>query len=319
MDDFENESNISFLNKDISINGENETELTSNEENDSLNNSLDFKNFSKSLNLQIEREIENDNKINDIKKKKLNKELEIIPEDSLFKLEDNSNFIPPKISKLKPKKILDPVSPIKLCLKSFGKDYSINNKENEVVIDYSKDKNECKSCPDEDNYTEIEIEEVDFNLNKINNNNNKNNNNNNKNNNLTKININEFRKEMKNLKSSFDKEELEKIQSKEYEEILNMDKIFNKKKYNQKLRRSIFKKHIQRQEEINFLFSSMGPMSILNQSIGQRAISLSINNRTNTISSINKFSRMKSSNISILGVLESAVNEKKRRNTVTVI
>ena len=63
----------------------------------------------------------------------------------------------------------------------------------------------------------------------------------------------------------------------------------------------------------------MGPMSILNQSIGQRAISLSINNRTNTISSINKFSRMKSSNISILGVLESAVNEKKRRNTVTVI
>ena len=73
MDDFENESNISFLNKDISINGENETELTSNEENDSLNNSLDFKNFSKSLNLQIEREIENDNKINDIKKKKLNK------------------------------------------------------------------------------------------------------------------------------------------------------------------------------------------------------------------------------------------------------
>jgi len=260
MDDFENESNISFLNKDISINGENETELTSNEENDSLNNSLDFKNFSKSLNLQIEREIENDNKINDIKKKKLNKELEIIPEDSLFKLEDNSNFIPPKISKLKPKKILDPVSPIKLCLKSFGKDYSIDKKENEIVIDYSKNINECKSCPDEDNYIEDEIEE-----------------------------------------------------------ILNMDKIFNKKKYNKKLRKSIFKKHIQRQEEINFLFSSMGPMSILNQSIGQRAISLSINNRTNTISSINKFSRMKSSNISILGVLESAVNEKKRRNTVTVI
>ena len=254
-----------------------------------------------------------------LKKKKPNKELEIIPEDSLFKLEDNSNFIPPKISKLKPKKILDPVSPIKLCLKSFGKDYSINNKENEIVIDYSKDKNECQSCPDEDNYTEIEIEEVDFNSNNINNNKNNNNNKKNMYNNFSKININEFRKEMKNLKSSFDKEELEKIQSKEYEEILNMDKIFNKKKYNRKLRRSIFKKHIQRQEEINFLFSSMGPMSILNQSIGQRAISLSINNRTNTISSINKFSRMKSSNISILGVLESAVNEKKRRNTVTVI
>ena len=315
MDDFENESNISFLNKDISINGENETELTSNEENDSLNNSLDFKNFSKSLNLQIEREIENDNKINDIKKKKLNEELEIIPEDSLFKLEDNSNFIPPKISKLKPKKILDPVSPIKLCLKSFGKDYSIDKKENEIVIDYSKDINECKSCPDEDNYIEDEIEEVDFNLNPIN----KNNNNKNIYDNFNKININEFRKEMKNLKSNFDEEDLQKIKSKEYEEILNMDKIFNKKKYNKKLRKSIFKKHIQRQEEINFLFSSMGPMSILNQSIGQRAISLSINNRTNTISSINKFSRMKSSNISILGVLESAVNEKKRRNTVTVI
>ncbi len=317
MEEIENESNISFLNKDISINGEDETELTSNEENDSLNNSLDFKNFSKSINLPIEKEIESDNKINEIKKKKPNKELEIIPEDSLFKLEDNSNFIPPKISKLKPKKILDPVSPIKLCLKSFGKDYSINNKENEIVIDYSKDKNECKSCPDEDNYTEIEIEEVDFNLNTINNN--KNNNTNNKNNNLTIININEFRKEMKNLKSCIEEEELEKIQSKEYEEILNMDKIFNKKKYNQKLRRSIFKKHIQRQEEINFLFSSMGPMSVFNNSIRKRAISLSNNNiRTNTIS-INKLPRMKNSNISILGVLESAVNEKKRRNTVTVI
>ena len=136
---------------------------------------------------------------------------------------------------------------------------------------------------------------------------------------MTKININEFRKEMKNLKSSFDKEELEKIQSKEYEEILNMDKIFNKKKYNKKLRRSIFKKHIQRQEEINFIFSSMGPMSVLNNSIRKRTISLSTNNiRTNTIS-INKLPRMKNSNISILGVLESAVNEKKRRNTVTVI
>ena len=84
MEDFENESNISFLNKDISINGEDETELTSNEEDDSLNNSLDFKNFSKSINLPIEKEIEYDNKINEIKKKKPNKELEIIPEDSLF-------------------------------------------------------------------------------------------------------------------------------------------------------------------------------------------------------------------------------------------
>ena len=319
MEDFENESNISFLNKDISINGEDETELTSNEEDDILNNSLDFKNFSKSINLPIEKEIEYDNKINEIKKKKPNKELEIIPEDSLFKLEDNSNFIPPKISKLKPKKILDPVSPIKLCLKSFGKDYSINNKENEIVIDYSKDKNECQSCPDEDNYTEIEIEEVDFNSNNINNN--KNNNNNKKimYNNFSKININEFRKEMKNLKSCFEEEDLEKIKSKEYEEILNMDKIFNKKKYNRKLRRSIFKKHIQRQEEINFLFSSMGPMSILNNDIRKRTLSLTQNNnRTNTIS-INKFSRMKNSNISILGVLESAVNEKKRRNTVTVM
>ena len=70
MEEIENESNISFLNKDISINGEDETELTSNEEDDLLNNSLDFKNFSKSINLPIEKEIEYDNKINEIKKKK---------------------------------------------------------------------------------------------------------------------------------------------------------------------------------------------------------------------------------------------------------
>ena len=63
----------------------------------------------------------------------------------------------------------------------------------------------------------------------------------------------------------------------------------------------------------------MEPMLVFNNNIIKRTISLSNNNiRTNTIS-INKLSRMKNSNISILGVLESAVNEKKRRNTVTVI
>lgn len=58
----------------------------------------------------------------------------------------------------------------------------------------------------------------------------------------------------------------------------------------------------------------MGPLASLNGDNNQRTISLQIN-RSNTLNT-NYKARLRNSNISILGILESVVNERKRRNTV---
>ena len=58
----------------------------------------------------------------------------------------------------------------------------------------------------------------------------------------------------------------------------------------------------------------MGPLASLNGDNNQITISLQIN-RSNTLNT-NYKARLRNSNISILGILESAVNERKRRNTV---
>ena len=278
--DLDNDSNISVINKDISI--EDFTEISTNqeeEEDEILNYSLDFnKSVKNNLNLLIENE-------------KYNNQLEIIPQ-SLNKLN------PPKISKLKPKQIIEPVSPMKLNLKLFENDNSENKKINDIVYDFSLNQADAKSCNDEIT-SENEIEEFTLNLplekeiklEEI------------------KFNINEIRKDMKNYKSQIENN----YKSKEFEYILNSDKIFNRKKYKLK-KKSIFKKYIQFQEETNWLFSSMGPLASLNGDNNQRTISLQIN-RSNTLNT-NYKARLRNSNISILGILESVVNERKRRNTV---
>ena len=284
INEVDNYSNISVFNEDISI--DDLTEISSNQEEDELLNiSLDFNRSVKtSLNLKIENE---------------NNQLEIINEKNI-PLNLKSNFNPPKISKLKPKQTFEPVSPMKLNIKFFGFDNSKNKKINEIVYNYTLDKNEAKSCNEEET-DDYEIEEINFNCS------------NNKKNDLK---INEIKKEMKNFKNDFIETG---NKSKEYENILNSDSIFNKNK-NQSKRKSIFKKHIQLQEETNSIFSSLGPLfsfNVGNNNLKQSAISNQIY-RSNTIISNSRI-RLRNSNISILGVLESAANEKKRRNTVIVI
>ena len=277
--DVDNYSNISVFNQDISF--DDLIEISSNQEEDELlNNSLDFnKSVKTHLNLKIENE---------------NNQLDIIPEKNI-PLKIKTKYNPPKISKLKPKQIFEPVSPMKLNIKFYGFDNSKNKQINEIVYNYSLNKNEAKSCNDE----EINEDEIENFYGKKNN-----------------LKINELKKEMKNILNDFLETD---NKSKEYENILNSDYIFNKNKYKPK-KKSIFKKHIQLQEETNWLFSSMGPLvsfNVGNNNLYQRTISNQIYRSNTTF--LNSRIRLRNSNISILGVLESAANEKKERNTVIVI
>ncbi len=274
----DNESNISVFNKEISIDDIIEISSNEEEENELLNQSLDFKqSVSINLNLSIENE-KNQSEIEE--KKELNN--------------NNIKYNPPKISKLKPKKTNDQISPMKLNLKLFGNNISENKRINDVVYNYSLDKSDAISCPDEDENDFDDINSNDKIVKKT----------------MKKLNLIELRKQMKNIKIEFEDND---NKLKEYENILNSDSIFNK---NKKRRKSIFKKYIQQQEEINWLFSSNGPMASLNN-INQRSISSTLY-RSNTSFANNRF-RLRNSNISILGILESVVNMKKERNTVTVI
>ena len=274
----DNESNISVYNKEISIDDIIEISSNEEEENELLNKSLDFKqSVSINLNLSIENE-KNQSEIEE--KKELNN--------------NNIKYNPPKISKLKPKKTNDQISPMKLNLKLFGNNISENKRINDVVYNYSLDQSDAKSCPDEDENDFDDINSNDKIFKKT----------------MKKLNLIELRKQMKNIKLEFEDND---NKLKEYENILNSDNIFNK---NKKRRKSIFKKYIQQQEEINWLFSSNGPMASLNN-INQRSISNTLY-RSNTSFANNRF-RLRNSNISILGILESVVNMKKERNTVTVI
>ena len=146
INEVDNYSNISVFNEDISI--DDLTEISSNQEEDELLNiSLDFNRSVKtSLNLKIENE---------------NNQLEIINEKNI-PLKLKSNFNPPKISKLKPKQTFEPVSPMKLNVKFFGFDNSKNKQINEIVYNYTLDKNEAKSCNEEET-DDYEIEEINFN------------------------------------------------------------------------------------------------------------------------------------------------------------
>ena len=180
--DVDNYSNISVFNQDISF--DDLIEISSNQEEDELlNNSLDFnKSVKTHLNLKIENE---------------NNQLDIIPEKNI-PLKIKTKYNPPKISKLKPKQIFEPVSPMKLNIKFYGFDNSKNKQINEIVYNYSLNKNFSG-----------------------------------KKNNLK---INELKKEMKNILNDFLETD---NKSKEYENILNSDYIFNKNKYKPKKKKYI--------------------------------------------------------------------------------
>ncbi len=268
----ENDSNISYNSLEISsidLNNEtypkNETQI-----NEDLNNSFDLK---KELSGQLQIESEDNFKnyfspINDRQRSQTYISFKYKPED---------------VPKLKPKKINEKVSPMKLCIKSFGNNIIKERFTNEIVFEYQNNLIECLSCPD-DNDDNFDLNDTLDCTNEEN------------------SYVNELRKEMKVVKNNIDECKLN-----EYENILSINKILDKnkeEKNNKKTKKFDWKKLIHEQEELNWILSNdFNSNNLLYERTHSCFITPNFKSRKN----------MRNSNISILGILESAAKESKRR------
>ena len=287
----DNDSNISYNSLEIetidnhSLKKE-KKEL--NENMDNLDNSFDLKS-QLSGKLKIESEEENlKNYFSPIKERQRSQ--------TLFSF----NYKPEYVPKPKPKKTNEKVSPMKLCIRTYGNNTNLKSGKitNEVLSEYQNDLIDCLSCP-ENNDSSFEfdntsdsspLEENSF--------------------------LYELRKEMKIYRNNFYDNS---IQLNEYENILSIDKILLKnQKKKKKNKKFDWKKLIHQQEELNWRFLSYTPLKLKNNNN-------TINQNVDNIRTYSAFTPtfrnkkiMKNSSISILGILESAAKESKGRYTYNV-
>jgi hypothetical protein len=268
----ENDSNISYNSLEISsIDLNNETyQKNETQTNEDLNSSFDLK-TELSGQLKIESEENFKNFFSPIKDRQRSQTY------------ISFNYKPEDVPKLKPKKINEKVSPMKLCIKSFGNNNFNERFTNEILFEYQNNLIECLSCPDENDDSFDLNDTLDCT-------------------NEENSYVNELRKEMKVVKNNIDDCKLN-----EYENILSINKILDKKKEeknNKKTKKFDWKKLIHEQEELNWILSNdLNSNNILYERTHSCFITPNFKNRKN----------MRNSNISILGILESAAKESKRR------
>ena len=201
------------------------------------------------------------------------------------KIMDNS-FDDEKKHKKKYKHIkkepLEYVSPLKLCRKTFGNISKWNKKPNEVFCDFQKNILDNKSCNDEDSQDDYYLPYSETERSTPN---------------LEDLNnLLNCRKKMTLFKNSINDRTY-----KEYENLLNSDNIFLNKD-NFKIKKcNLWNKHIKQ---------------ILNNRSNNK-LSNSFFSRISAGSIIDKSGKNKDG-LFILGLLESVVNEKKRRYTTNV-
>ena len=270
----ENDSNISYNSLEISsIDLNNETyQKNETQTNEDLNSSFDLK-TELSGQLKIESEENFKNFFSPIKDRQRSQTY------------ISFNYKPEDVPKLKPKKINEKVSPMKLCIKSFGNNNFNERFTNEILFEYQNNLIECLSCPDENDDSFDLNDTLDCT-------------------NEENSYVNELRKEMKVVKNNIDDCKLN-----EYENILSVNKILEKNKQeknNKKNKKFDWKKLIHEQEELNWKFLVSNEFNS-NNLIYERTHSCIITPKKK------KKKNMKNSNISILGILESAAKESKRR------
>ncbi len=276
-------SNSSALN--LSLNSSNNIQEKNDNYSDSYSNSsFDFPYYlGKKIILKKENE--------EIDLNSLNSESFEIENNEFTRTRSKSHHIPKSLinnaPKIKPKQCdEDLISPLTLSIKTYFQDYSCQKNTCSILYNFQKDLVDCKSCGDNISDCDIfsdETERTTPNINDLNN-------------------FSRCRKKMKNIISHT------KIKSSyEYENILNIDSIFqatndlHNKKYNssQNKKNNFWHKHI------------------VKQKLKSKEENKSINK---------KFSKSKTFNIDekkiidtqglfILGVLESAAQEKKKRIT----
>ena len=249
------------------------------------------------VNLPIENEFESSNLIIEDKEKEINLEKEIFIENSLkpdifqnkLKSRKRSKSFHEKKNIKKyshiRKEPLEYVSPLKLCRKTFGNIPKWNKKPNTVLTEFQKNMIDSKSCNDEDSQDDFfllysETERATPNPKDL-------------------ENLLDCRKKMTLFKNSINDRTI-----KEYENILNSENIFINKNNYQKKKNNFWHKHIRQILRENS--NDKTPNSFLS-----RLSAGSIVNNTDK-------NKNKENGLFILGILESAVNERKGRYTTNI-
>ena len=180
------------------------------------------------------------------------------------------------------------ISPLKLSIKSFGNFPKWTKKPNSVLYDFQKTIIDCRSCNDEESLDDIflfsmETERTTPNLEDL-------------------QNLLDCRKKMTTFRNS-----LNERLFKEYENILNSDYMFDENKEinisnSQQKKNNFWYKHI-KQQQLKDKMNNIHFKRLASEPIVK--ISDNVKNEENH-------------GLFILGILESAANERKGRNTVNV-
>ena len=250
------------------------------------------------VNLPIENEIESKEFMLEENEKEFDLEKEFFSENNLG-LKKKVEFFKEKLSTRKRSKSFgekknlkkkfshikkDPdeyVSPLKLCRKTFGNIPKWNKKPNEVICDYQRNIIDSRSCNDDDSQDDSYLSNSETER-------------------VTPnpedlLNLLNCRKKMSLFKNGINDRNL-----KEYENILNSDNIFmNRKNSNKK--NNFWNKHIKQILREN---NNRNPNSFLS--------------RLSAGSIVNNIDKNKENGLFILGILESAINERKGRYTTNV-
>ena len=293
------EKNEEFSNKseyEISIDSMdlNYEDIENNNLNDSLNKSLDFKESTiPLLNLEIEKEIS----LIDIIDLNLNNENRFRSVSQIPLYRPKPEYVP----KLKPKENNEYIPNFKLCIKTFGKNDLRNDRITvDVLNEYEKDIIDSYSCPDIE-----ENDDYDYYLENLET----------QKNSLVSSNISDMRKSMSNFRKSIDSKN-----NNEFENILCLDNILKSKEekksdnFFNKEKDEIITRIIKQQIEENKLRNSYQPVEE-NLTLDNKNRSGSYKYQRNySMFQKTNFSKKKKNNISILGIIKSAMNEKKYNN-----
>ena len=173
------------------------------------------------------------------------------------------------------------ISPLKLCRKTFGNIPKWNKKPNEVLFDFQKKIIDSNSCNDDDSQDEFFLSYSETERSTPNH--------------EDLSNLSNCRKKMSLFKNCINDRNF-----KEYENILTSDNIFNNTK-NLNKKNNFWHKHIRQILREN---NNKNPISFLS--------------RLSAGSLVNNVDKNKEDGLFILGILESAVNERKGRYTTNI-
>ena len=258
------------------------------------NNDFDLTNeLKEEVILPIEKEIlESSELLLDEKEEELKIKIfiESKEENTIFNKKRSKTFMPKICIKNTPKphpiESDEYISPLKLSLKSYGNFPKL--KTNSVLYDFQKDIIECRSCNDEDSLDELflfnaETERTTPNVEDL-------------------QNLLDCRKKMTIFRNS-----LNDRLFKEYENILNSDYMFDENKESninniQQKKNNFWYKHI-KQQQLKDKMNNIHSKRLASEPIVK--LFDNVNDEENH-------------GLFILGILESAANERKGRNTVNV-